>query len=374
MPKKTGMEILPFENWFSNSINTPFLIAGPCSAESSDQVMKTARAIDKLNKVTLFRAGIWKPRTRPDNFSGVGVTGLKWLGQVKKETSLKTIVEVAVPKHVEQCLVHKIDAVWIGARTTSNPFAVQELSEALSGTDLPVFVKNPINPDISLWIGAIERFLKAGLKKIAGIHRGFFPFETTSLRNIPKWEIPIELKRNFHELPILCDPSHISGNVNYIKKISQKALDLNMAGLMIEAHVDPSSALSDSEQQLTPHALEELISKLVIRKSSSSDVGFMSLLDKLRNQIDSIDQQYLELLAQRMEIVEKIGSYKKENNVAIFQLDRWEEIIATRIDLAEKIGLDKEFVLNFLKFVHKESIQIQTKVMGNNNEKTNSNL
>lgn len=360
------MEIFQFENWFNNNIDTPFLIAGPCSAESNDQVMETARAIDKLNKVTLFRSGIWKPRTHPDSFSGVGVKGLKWLQQVKKETSLRTIVEVAVPKHVEQCIAHEIDAVWIGARTTSSPFAVQELCEALSGTNLPVFVKNPINPDIALWIGAIERLLKGGINKIAAIHRGFFPFETTSLRNIPKWEVPIELKQNFHELPIICDPSHISGNVDYIKMIAQKALNLNMDGLMIETHINPSSALSDAEQQLTPQALEELISKLVIRKSSSSDVNFASLLDKLRNQIDSIDQQYLELLAQRMDIVKKIGSYKKENNVAILQLDRWEEIIATRMDLAERIGLDKEFVMNFLKSVHKESIQIQTKVMGNN--------
>ena len=359
--------MLPFENWFNNNINTPFLIAGPCSAESRDQVMETARAIDKLNIVTLFRSGIWKPRTHPDSFCGVGVKGLKWLQQVKKETSLRAVVEVAVPKHVEQCLAHEIDAVWIGARTTSSPFAVQELCEVLSGTDLPVFVKNPINPDIGLWIGAIERLFNKGIYKIAAIHRGFFPFETTSLRNIPKWEVPIELKQNFHELPIICDPSHISGNVNYIKSIAQKAFNLNMDGLMIETHINPSSALSDAEQQLTPHAFGELISKLVIRKSSPSDVNFASLLDKLRNQIDSIDQQYLELLAQRMDIVNKIGCYKKENNVAILQLDRWEEIITTRMDLAEKIGLDKEFVLNFLKSVHKESIQIQTKVMGNNN-------
>jgi chorismate mutase len=325
--------------------------------------MHTAKEIAALGKVTVFRSGIWKPRTRPGNFEGVGEEGLKWLQQVKKETGLLTAVEVANADHVNLAIKHDIDILWIGARTTSNPFSIQELADLLKGYDKPILVKNPINPDVNLWVGALERFHKAGIDKLAAVHRGFYPFEATSLRNIPKWEVPIELKSLCHNLPIIRYPSHIAGNREYIPEIAQKALDLNMDGLMIETHYNPSVALSDMNQQLTPKQLGELFGQLIFRRSTTKDADFTSVLETLRNQIDSIDQQMLELLSQRMNIVEDIGKYKSQNKVTILQLRRWEKILQTRMKLGKKLGLTEDFIKKLLQLVHKESIQKQTEVM-----------
>ncbi|MEE4196325.1 MAG: chorismate mutase [Bacteroidales bacterium] len=354
--------ISKISQWFKG-LHEPLLIAGPCSAETEEQVMQTALAISRLDKVKVFRAGIWKPRTRPGNFEGVGEQGLQWLKQVKKETGLLTTVEVANPEHVELAEKYNIDILWIGARTTSNPFSIQELADALKGYPGPVMIKNPINPDIQLWIGALERFHKAGVKKLAAIHRGFYPFEATTLRNIPKWEIPIELKSMCHTLPIICDPSHISGNTEYIPEIAQKAMDLNMNGLMIETHINPNAARSDMNQQLTPGQLGVILNKLIFRTTSVKNNDFLSVLENLRDKIDSIDQQMLELLSQRMHVVEEIGKYKSKNEVTILQLRRWEKIVNTRIRLGKKMGLSEDFIKKLLQLVHKESIQKQTEVM-----------
>ena len=354
--------ILNINDWFKN-FNDPLIIAGPCSAESKTQVLETAQQLASNGKVKVFRAGIWKPRTRPGNFEGVGEKGLDWLKQVKQETGLLTAVEVANAEHLEKAINADIDILWIGARTCSNPFSVQELADCLKGCDKPVMVKNPINPDLQLWIGALERFNKAGVTKLAAIHRGFYPFEDTRLRNIPKWEIAIELKSMCHDLPIICDPSHISGDTKYIMEIAQKAMDLNMNGLMLETHNNPQEALSDKSQQLTPNELIKLLNNLIVRKGSAENKDFELVLESLREQIDSIDQQMLELLSQRMHIVEDIGKYKSKNEVAILQLRRWEKIISTRIKLGEKLGLSRDFIKKLLQLVHKESIQRQTEVM-----------
>jgi len=356
------LEITPFENWFDGFV-PPVFIAGPCAAESEKQVLETAHAIKKTGKVLAFRAGIWKPRSSPNSFEGVGKKGLDWLQTVKKETGLLMVVEVAKPKHVELCLNAGIDMVWLGARTTSNPFSVQEIVSALEGSNVAVLVKNPVNPDLSLWIGAMERLNKVGIKKIAAIHRGFYPFEKTILRNIPKWELMIELKRQFPQLPIICDPSHIAGDTRFIKDISQKALDLNVNGLMIEVHSDPKHALSDALQQLTPDELNHLINSLQIRSADSDDIDFTNHLEQYREQIDSIDTQLLELLAQRMNVVEQIGKYKSKNDVTILQLRRWEKILSTRTEIGEKLGLSENLVAKLLQLIHKESISKQTEIM-----------
>jgi chorismate mutase len=361
MPKLKN--IVPLKKWFKGIGDSPLIIAGPCSAESEAQMMTTAKEIAALGKVKIFRTGIWKPRTRPGSFEGAGKQGLQWLQQVKKETGLLTAVEVARPEHVDLAVKFDVDILWIGARTTSNPFSVQELADYMKGIDKPVMVKNPINPDLQLWIGALERFNSAGIEKLAAVHRGFYPFEATTLRNIPKWEIPIELKSLCHTLPIICDPSHISGNTEYIAEIAQKAFDLNMDGLMIETHCNPKEALSDAEQQLTPDQLNILLDNLIIRKANSDDEDFTNILETLRNRIDSIDQQMIELLAQRMNVVEEIGKYKSQKQVTILQLRRWEKIVTTRIKLGKALGLSEDFVKKLLQLVHKESIQRQTEVM-----------
>ncbi|MBU8892069.1 MAG: bifunctional 3-deoxy-7-phosphoheptulonate synthase/chorismate mutase type II [Bacteroidales bacterium] len=354
--------ISKINTWF-DGLNEPLIIAGPCSAESEEQVMQTAKEINALGKIKVYRSGIWKPRTRPGNFEGVGEEGLRWLQQVKKETGLLTAVEVANPEHAALAIKYDVDILWIGARTTSNPFSVQELADYLKAYDKPVMVKNPINPDVNLWVGALERFHKAGINKLAAVHRGFYPFEATTLRNIPKWEVPIELKSICHDLPIICDPSHIAGNTEYIPEVAQKALDLNMDGLMIETHFNPKLALSDMNQQLTPQQLGNLLDKLIFRSTTTKDTDFAGILETLRSQIDSIDQQMLELLSQRMNIVEEIGIYKSKNEVTILQLRRWEKIITTRLKLGKSLGLSEDFVKKLLQLVHKESIQRQTEVM-----------
>lgn len=360
-------DIEPIQNWFPDLCKGPFIIAGPCSAESEEQVLATANALKNIECVNVFRSGIWKPRTRPETFEGVGDEGLKWLQKVKEETGLLVTTEVAQAEHVEKCLEAGIDIIWIGARTTANPFSVQTIADALKGIDIPVMVKNPINPDINLWIGALERVAKAGVKKIAAVHRGFYPFEETSLRNIPKWEIPIELKRHFNNLPIICDPSHIAGNRIDIQDISQRALDLNMDGLMIESHISPDNALSDAQQQITPKNLENILNKLVYRNPNVESEELLDRLAQYREQIDSIDYQILELLAQREKITKDIGKHKHANNIAVFQLKRWEQIFRTRNELGEKLGLKKDFLKKLLQLIHKESIHTQIDIMRKKN-------
>ncbi len=354
------MNIEPLENYIENySAERPLIISGPCSAESYEQVLETACQIKKHTDATVFRAGIWKPRSRPGTFEGIGELGLKWLQEVKAQTGLMTAVEVATPEHIELSLKNGVDIVWIGARTTSNPFSMQQIASALEGTEVPVFIKNPINPDLSLWLGAFERVLNTGNTKVAAIHRGFYPYEETKLRNIPKWEVPIEIKRIYKDLPMICDPSHISGNPDYIQDICQKALDLNFNGLMIETHINPKEAMSDAKQQITPQFLEGVLKSLVVRTVGD----YADDLQHYREQIDSIDQQLLEMLAQRMDVIKKIGNYKKGRNVSILQLRRWENIIKSRTLLGEKAGLDSAFVKDILQLIHKESIRVQNKVM-----------
>lgn len=346
----------------------PIIIAGPCSAESEEQLLTTARALKKLN-IDIFRAGVWKSRTRPNNFEGVGKIGLKWLQQVKTETGLPIAVEVAKPVHIENALKNDIDILWIGARTTVNPFTVQELAEAMKGTNVKVLIKNPINPDLNLWIGAIERVYNAGIKSIAAVHRGFSAFENTRFRNTPTWQIPIELKRLLPDIPLICDPSHICGNRSMIFEVAQKALDLNYDGLMIETHFNPNGALSDQQQQVTPGQLKKILGDLKIRKPSSDNEDFINQLEELRCKIDNIDRELLETLTARMTVVEKIGKYKKKHNITILQVERWREIFKTRPQWAKKMNLNEKFIAELYKLIHDESIRKQTGVFEKKNKK-----
>jgi len=343
----------------------PFLISGPCSAETEEQVMETARQLAAIKEVSVFRAGIWKPRTRPNSFEGVGSEGLKWLRRVKQETGLLVGTEVANEKHVYEALKYGIDMLWIGARTSVNPFTVQEISDALKGVDVMVLVKNPINPDLELWIGAIERIAKAGITRIGAIHRGFSSYEKTLYRNQPNWQLPIELRRRIPDLPLICDPSHISGVRQYLHEISQKAMDLNFDGLMLESHIDPANALSDAAQQLTPNDLKEMLSRLIFRSASTSDPKLLDVLGELRQQIDIYDDHLLELMEQRMKVAETIGRYKKENNITILQSTRWDEIIKKVMEKGTAKGLSPELIDTIFKAIHQESINHQMKVMNN---------
>ncbi len=358
---KLELNIEPKANWLSNKV--PYIISGPCSVESEEQVISTVQEIAKTGKVSIIRGGIWKPRTRPNSFEGVGAKGLKWLKQAGVEAGLPVTTEVANAQHVEACLKNNIDVLWIGARTTVNPFSVQEIADALKGVDVPVFVKNPITPDINLWVGALERINAAGINKIAAIHRGFSSFDKSSYRNSPMWEIPIELKIICPDLPLFCDPSHISGDKDLIKQVAQKALDLDMDGLMIESHINPSVAKSDAKQQLNPKELAELLKTLIIREKYSGSEEFLNKLEQLRSVIDDIDEELINKFASRMSIIEKIGEYKSLNNVTILQLERWKTILSHRSFLAEKVGLSDEFIKKMLELVHQESIRIQTNVM-----------
>lgn len=341
----------------------PFLISGPCSAETEEQVMETARQLAAINAVSVFRAGIWKPRTRPNAFEGVGSEGLKWLRRVKEETGLLVGTEVANEKHVYEALKYGIDMLWIGARTSVNPFTVQEISDALNGVDVMVLVKNPINPDIELWVGALERIARAGITRLGAIHRGFSSYEKTTYRNQPNWQLPIELRRRIPDLPIICDPSHIAGARQYLHEISQKALDLNFDGLMLESHINPKEALSDAAQQITPNELKELLSRLILRNTSTSDPKLLDVLGELRQQIDLYDDHLLDLLEQRMKVAETIGKYKKENNITILQSSRWDEIIKKVIVKGQTKGLSSEIIDTIFKAIHQESINHQMKVM-----------
>ncbi|MBC7476417.1 MAG: bifunctional 3-deoxy-7-phosphoheptulonate synthase/chorismate mutase type II [Candidatus Sericytochromatia bacterium] len=340
----------------------PFIIAGPCSAETEEQVHETVRQLAKQN-VDAIRAGIWKPRTRPNSFEGIGTIGLKWLKDACKEVNLPAAVEVANAKHVYECLKFGIDILWIGARTTVNPFAVQEIADALEGADVPIMVKNPINPDLELWIGAIERLHKAGLRRIAAIHRGFSSYEKTKYRNRPYWEIPIELKRRIPNLPIICDPSHICGTRELIASVCQKAMDLNFDGLIIESHRDPSHAWSDAAQQVTPDRLSEIINNLILRRVSTDNPEFNTQLEDLRNKIDRVDDELLDILSQRMEIVKDIANCKKENNITILQPGRWDEIVKNSLVKGRKRNLSDDMITTLFQAVHKESIRKQTEIM-----------
>lgn len=354
------LNIVPLSSWLPGS--SPVIIAGPCSAESEEQVMATALAVAAIPGVSVFRAGIWKPRTRPSAFEGVGTVGLKWLQRVKRETGLLTTVEVASPLHVKEALEHGIDILWIGARTSVNPFSVQEIAEAMEGRDIPIMVKNPLNPDLKTWMGAIERLNQAGIRKIAAVHRGFSFFNRSPYRNAPMWEIPIELKGIAPELPVIVDPSHICGNRELLLPVAQKALDLEMQGLMIETHINPSRALTDKHQQLTPVQLQELLSKLVLRQESVP-MEFESRLEKLRSEIDKLDEELIDILARRMDVVEEIGHYKRDNRITILQLKRWNQLTNDRVEAGVRMGLSREFILKLLETVHSESIQRQIDVM-----------
>lgn len=340
----------------------PIVIAGPCGAESEEQVLETALLL-KQQGVDAIRAGIWKPRTRPGSFEGMGADALKWVKNAGIATDLPVMVEVASPKHIEQALKAKIDILWLGARTTVNPFLMQELADVLQGVDIPVFVKNPVNPDLSLWIGAIERIHRAGINKIAAIHRGFSSYENHTYRNKPNWEIPIELRRRFPDLPLFCDPSHICGNTFMLEYVSQFALDLQYDGLMIESHREPQVALSDANQQLTPAELGEMLSRLLVRKPMADDPVELSRLEDLRDQIDEADHELLSILAKRMEVARNIGKHKYYNNIAILQPKRWQEIINSRTKMGESKRLTNEFILKLYNLIHQESIFQQTDQM-----------
>lgn len=343
-------------------LNHPLVIAGPCSAETEEQVLNIAHQL-KNTDVSYFRAGIWKPRTRPGNFEGVGALGLKWLQKVKEETGMKTATEVANAAHVELALEHDIDMLWIGARSTVSPFIVQEIASALEGTDKVVLVKNPVNPDLALWLGGIERLYSSNIKKLGVIHRGFSTYEKTRYRNNPEWQIPIELQNRFPDLPLICDPSHITGNREMVFEISQTALDLNFNGLMIETHHNPPNAWSDAAQQVTPSALIQMMEDLKIRKSTDNEADYRNALNTLRTQIDVVDHQLIEMLGKRMKIADGIGELKKEKNVAILQSRRWNEILGKMILEGEEKNLSEEFVLKIFKAIHQESINHQKKII-----------
>jgi chorismate mutase len=359
---KLNLKLQPINTWLDTK-SEPLLIAGPCSAETEDQLLATAHLLAKTGKVSVLRAGIWKPRTRPGEFEGIGSIGLTWLKRAKEETGLPTAVEVATAKHVEEALAAGVDILWVGARSTVNPFTVQEIADALKGVDIPVMVKNPVNPDIQLWIGALERINNAGITKLAAIHRGFSSYEKTAFRNEPMWELAIQLKTLAPELPIINDPSHICGNRELIQYVAQKALDLDMQGLMIESHLDPSVAWTDAKQQVTPAALSELMDLLTLRKPEIKDKDFTDKLADLRTNIDKIDDQIIQKIAERMQIVQKIGEYKRDNGVTILQVNRWDQIMNKRSAFASALKLDLNFTGKLLELIHSESIRKQTEIM-----------
>ncbi|NDV43438.1 MULTISPECIES: bifunctional 3-deoxy-7-phosphoheptulonate synthase/chorismate mutase type II [Flavobacteriaceae] len=344
------------------NLGHPLVIAGPCSAETEDQVLKIAHQL-KDTDVSYYRAGIWKPRTRPGNFEGVGAIGLKWLQKVKEETGLKTATEVANRAHVDLALEYDVDLLWIGARSTVSPFIIQEIADALEGTDKIVLVKNPVNPDLSLWLGAVERLHTANIEKLGVIHRGFSTYEKTKYRNIPEWQLAIELQTKFPDLPIINDPSHITGKRDMIFDVSQTALDLNFDGLMIETHCDPDNAWSDAAQQVTPERLVQIMRDLRIRKETDEEAEYNNKLNNLRTQIDVLDNQLIELLGKRMKVSDGIGELKKQKNVAVLQSNRWNAILGNMILEGEQRGLSEEFVLKMFKAIHQESINHQEKII-----------
>lgn len=359
---KLNLNIQPLNTWLKGT-QQPLIIAGPCSAETEEQLVATAHLLAQTGKVSALRAGIWKPRTRPGEFEGIGSIGLEWLKRAKEETGLPIATEVATAKHVEEALAAGVDILWVGARSTANPFTVQEIADALKGVDVPVMIKNPVNPDVSLWIGALERINQAGITKIAAISRGFSSFEKSAFRNEPMWELTIQLKTLCPELPVICDPSHICGNRELLPYISQKALDLDMQGLMIESHIDPSVAWTDAKQQVTPAALSDLINNLNVRQATPATQEVSDKFAELRNQIDKIDDMIIQQLSKRMEVVDKIGEYKRDNGITILQVNRWDEIIRKRASFGKALNLDEEFTTHLLELIHAESIRRQTEIM-----------
>lgn len=350
------------KNWLNDfNLRYPLVIAGPCSAETEEQVLKIARELTD-SKVSVFRAGIWKPRTRPGGFEGVGEIGLKWLQKAKAETGLLMAVEVANAAHVKLALEHDIDVLWIGARTTVNPFAVQEIADALQNTDKIVLVKNPVNPDLALWIGGVERLYNAGIKKLGIIHRGFSTYEKTKYRNNPEWQIAIDFQHKFPDLPLIIDPSHITGNRDMIFQVTQEALDLNYDGMIIETHIDPDNAWSDASQQVTPDQLKKIIFDLTIRKETDEAEDYQQKLSKLRGKIDEFDVKLLDIIGKRMKVAEDIGALKKEKNVAVLQNKRWNEVLDKMIADGSQKGLSEEFIVQFFKAIHQESISHQEKI------------
>jgi chorismate mutase len=338
-------------------INKPLIIAGPCSAESEEQILTAARTLSKHPEVDFLRASVWKPRTFPGDFEGVGSVGLEWLRKAKEETGLKTCTEVAHAAHVEQAVKSGIDMVWIGARTTVNPFLVEEIAEAVAGYNVPVMVKNPVNPDIDLWIGAIERFIRKGVDRIGAIHRGFSGYRKLMYRNEPFWEIVFELKRRYSALPIINDPSHLTGDKALVQVMCQKALDLEADGLMIEVHPCPEKALTDKQQQLDFSDFSDLLKTLAYR-NPKEDIPSADIL-KIRTQIDEIDFEIIKLLAHRMELAQEIGKVKRENSMTILQMERWKDVIETRLNFGDTAGVDRDFLLKILQTIHEESLRIQ---------------
>ena len=352
----------PMKEWLSEWGGDPLIIAGPCSAETYEQLYATAKAV-RQQGIRLVRAGVWKPRTRPNNFEGIGEEALHWMDRIRQELDVAFAIEVGNPQHVEFALKHNIEVLWIGARSTVNPFTVQEIADALAGTDKPVLVKNPINPDLSLWLGALERLANRNIPKLGAIHRGFSFFGESRFRNIPAWHLAIELKREMPELPLLCDPSHISGDRNMIQEVSQIALDLNYDGLIIETHPDPVNAWSDAKQQVTPDHLNTILKTLRYPESASEHPEFRNKLDEIRHGIDMADREILEALHRRMQLVDQIGEYKRAHNLAILDLDRWQQIFENRQQWGKQLKLKKSFVRELYKLIHQGSIRRQTKIL-----------
>ncbi len=363
------LELTPVTEWGFFTLPRPMVIAGPCSAESEEQVMKTAAGLKELG-LNVFRAGIWKPRTHPGSFEGVGVPGLKWLQKVKSEFGMKVATEVASERHVFECLKYGVDMVWLGARTTANPFLVQEIADALKDTDIPVLVKNPVNPDLDLWIGALERLNRNGITKLGVIHRGFSSSQKIAYRNEPGWNIAIELRTRYPKLPFFADPSHMGGSRQYILPLSQRALDLGLDGLMIESHCDPSSALSDASQQLTPEDFGKLMAKLVVRDNDTDSSSYREGIEQLRAQIDVIDENLLYAFKQRMAVSTKIGSYKKDHNIAILQTSRWDQVLSSMVENGRKYGLSDKFLMEVFNAIHEESVRIQNEILEGNSEES----
>jgi len=341
----------------------PLIISGPCSAETEEQVVETAVRLHKTGRVDMLRAGIWKPRTRPGMFEGIGAKGLPWLQRAKKLTGMPVTVEVATGKQVEDALTFEVDVLWIGARTTVNPFSVQDVADALRGVDIPVLVKNPINPDLELWTGAVERVAKAGIKQIGLIHRGFSSYGNTEYRNAPMWHLAIEMKRRNPDLLFINDPSHICGRRDILLDVAQKAIDLDFDGLMIESHIDPDKAWSDAKQQVTPERLAEMLDSIRWRKEDVASEEYHAALEKLRQQINHLDDELMQILSTRMKVSENIGQYKKDNNITILQTNRWNSILERAFEKGEKLGLSKEFITKYFDAVHMESINHQNRIM-----------
>jgi chorismate mutase len=356
--KKPNRQIVPIGQWLPHD-QIPWVIAGPCSAESVEQMLGTARGLVGSPHVKAFRAGIWKPRTRPNSFEGIGETGLEWLAEVKAATGLSTATEVANTEHVELCLKHGVDIIWVGARTTVSPFSVQEIAEAVKGVDIPVLVKNPINAELGLWLGALERLHAVGVRKLAAIHRGFSTYVEMQFRNDPKWQIPIELKRLWPDLPLICDPSHISGSRALIEPVSQMALDIGIQGLMIESHIDPDRALSDAKQQVTPADLCRMLDRLRVRDRPITDRDVKQKISRLRAEISHIDARLLQDLAERMKWVAEIGRLKQEHNIPVLQLERWENLLEKHLAQGKRLGLDEDFIKDLFELIHTQAVKQQ---------------